>query len=72
MMFEVFQKTLIESLNEEMKKVAEPVIQHTLKEVERRMREQVAARLIGLIEENFDMQMDSRRIVITLRQVKEK
>lgn len=65
---ENFDVLLKEALNHAMLKAAEPIIQQALRDAEREMREKLAQRLIGLIEQNISIQRMGRDLVIHLKQ----
>lgn len=62
-------RALKESLNAAMLKAAEPAIQQALKDIERDMREKLAQRLIGLLEQNLSIERYGRDLRVTIRQV---
>lgn len=61
---EFFMQTLVRELNMRALEVAEPHIQKALKEIERDMRERVAARLIGMIDERVRYHHNRQELVI--------
>jgi hypothetical protein len=66
-----FERVLLEGLNTHLRAAAEPVIQQALKDIEREMRERLAARLISLIETNVSFQRRGQEMVITLNHAAE-
>jgi head-tail adaptor len=56
-------------LNEEMLKVAEPIIVKAQADIEKAMRTHMASRLIGLMASNIDIMTDGRDLKIAIRQV---
>jgi len=64
---EYLQKTFIEALNKRMLEEAEPIIQETLKDIELKMRKNLAANLIQFMENNYDIEFDRQNINIRVR-----
>lgn len=60
-------KQLKEFLNVEMLKVAEPLIQKSLKQVEQKMRTQVAQNLIAYLDHNMDIERFGSDLRILIR-----
>jgi len=64
---EFFAKELMDSLNRRMIKEAEPVIQEALKEIELKMRQNLAANLVQFMENYYDIEFDQQNIIIKVR-----
>ena len=55
---------MTEELKRQMLAAAEPVIQDAMKEIERGMRERVAAWAMGVIDKNYDMWRNQNELMI--------
>lgn len=64
---DAFLKMFGEELNGAMLKAAEPLIQKTLADIEKKMRETLAAKLIGVVKNDYSIETRSDRIVIELK-----
>ncbi len=67
---EEFSRFFKEELNASMSRVAEPILEKALEDMERTMREQMAQKLISLIENDFVVERMGHDIRITVRQAK--
>ena len=65
---EYVEKMLFSAINKEMQEAAEPVLQKALAEIERQMRERMAAMLIAHIQSEFSVRTMGRDLQITVRQ----
>lgn len=60
--------SLLEQINADLTRAAEPILQEALKKIEQEMRARLAMRLVAHIQQNMDFMVCEDRIVITLRQ----
>lgn len=65
---EYVEKMLFSAINKEMQEAAEPVLQKALAEIERQMRERMAAMLIAHIKSEFSVRIMGNELQITVRQ----
>lgn len=63
---EVFLKEFQDRLNVAMIEEAEPIIQKALKEMETRMREVLATKIVQQIEGQYSVQMQTNQIVVRI------
>jgi hypothetical protein len=64
----LFIEELGSQLNAAMIEAAEPLIEEALLKVGREMREQLAKKLLSLIETDYDVMRDGKVVRITIRQ----
>jgi len=65
---EYVEKILFEAINKQMKEAAEPVLQKALADIEKQMRERMAAMLISHIQSEFSVRTMGHDLQITVRQ----
>ena len=65
-----FREQLLPTLNEAMLEAAEPIVIKALKDIEIRMRKQLASNLISFIDKSFSMETFGNEIRIIIKQEK--
>jgi hypothetical protein len=65
---EYVEKMLFAAINKQMQEAAEPVLQKALAEIERQMRERMAAMLIANIQSDFSVRTMGHDLQIIVRQ----
>ena len=63
-----FEESMLVPLNNAMLEAAEPIVQKALKEMEVRMRKQLASNLISFISQNFSVESFQDQILIRIQQ----
>ena len=63
-----FEESMLVPLNNAMLEAAEPIVQKALKEMEVRMRKQLASNLISFITQNFSVESFQDQILIRIQQ----
>ena len=63
-----FEESMLVPLNNAMLEAAEPIVQKALKEMEVRMRKQLASNLISFITQNFSVESFQDQILIKIQQ----
>ncbi len=61
---EDFSRHLLEGLNEELKKAAEPILQQAMADMEKEMRKRLAANLIAFLQNNYRIEYAHNELVI--------
>jgi len=64
---EAVQDNLLRKLGDELKDVAEPILQKAMQDMERAMRKRLAECVVGLIQTDYNLSRDGRDLHIKVR-----